>query len=539
MILYHVVNIYHLVDFIVHRLARRPEEKAILMFPDTMIKKFPQYGELTEFFTEVWEYTLRVDLHAKSTPDASIRYAWDRYFAQKGVKVTDFSEIYLGGAQFYFGMYLVMTETPHIYHEETCGLLSRPQVLRDVDRNVERDNPIRCELAEKYGGYDGSSPYVQKYMCSVRTQLPGYENPRMEDFDMTVVFRTLTPQWQAKILDFFRTPRGLTAPENSVLMLTQNFANLFILSFFDQILIYQLVIDYFFRDKTIVFKTHPFDFLYYETLFPQSQVIRERFPAELLPLVFENMPKVVATVSSTAINSLEPYFDDSFRLEVAFETTFRLLPRYDVAVCLAQALGVPSLSLIAAEQAVVENLCKRSLGRAEPFPILPPGEGALTLVGDIARADPPLPRAQVPAMLDAMGEDRAVLFLDCGLDFPFFGPQRRDLWENIIPIRLRKRRVPSPEFCADEADETFYLYTKNKEWQRMANEMSYEKTLHNTGLELQKATPDELERRVMILEGILEATEKRLQYYITRNKELEAEAGAAQGGRKNPASGKG
>ena len=51
--------------------------------------------------------------------------------------------------------------------------------------------------------------------------------------------------------------------------------------------------------------------------------------------------------------------------------------------------------------------------------------------------------------------------------------------------------------------------------------MSFEKQLPHVGINVEKIPLTEDEERLKMLEGILEATEQRLLYYINRVKELE------------------
>ena len=59
-----------------------------------------------------------------------------------------------------------------------------------------------------------------------------------------------------------------------------------------------------------------------------------------------------------------------------------------------------------------------------------------------------------------------------------------------------------------------HIYTKNERLRKMAENFNIEKTLENTGATIKTEPLSEQERKIKILEGILEATENRLRYYI-------------------------
>ena len=111
----------------------------------------------------------------------------------------------------------------------------------------------------------------------------------------------LSAKWKDSIREFFRLP-AYEGYQDYVLLLTQQFANLGQLTFSEQILIYQTLFDYFLENRKVLIKPHPDDILYYHRLFPEAEILREVFPAELLPMAFDRLPESICTISSTGIN---------------------------------------------------------------------------------------------------------------------------------------------------------------------------------------------------------------------------------------------
>ena len=50
--------------------------------------------------------------------------------------------------------------------------------------------------------------------------------------------------------------------------------------------------------------------------------------------------------------------------------------------------------------------------------------------------------------------------------------------------------------------------------------INYDKELHYTGVTTRVSETSDEQTKIAVLEGVLEATEKRLLYYINREKEL-------------------
>ena len=58
MILYHAISSYQLLEVMLHRMTVHPEEKAVLLLPDFIVEKYPQYRKLAgnKFFDEVYRF---------------------------------------------------------------------------------------------------------------------------------------------------------------------------------------------------------------------------------------------------------------------------------------------------------------------------------------------------------------------------------------------------------------------------------------------------------------------------------------------------
>ena len=90
------------------------------------------------------------------------------------------------------------------------------------------------------------------------------------------------------------------------------------------------------------------------------------------------------------------------------------------------------------------------------------------------------------------------------------------------PIVLSKELFgeKKEDFYADLDDDVIYIYSKNKEVMKLIDEINIEKNLQHTGISINKMNLTPEQERIKILEGILAATERRLLYYIEKEKQV-------------------
>ena len=144
----------------------------------------------------------------------------------------------------------------------------------------------------------------------MKGQLPGFSDEKAQDFQVLEAFGGFLKNSKRRSAVFSRLP-GLQGGEEDVLLLTQQFANLGQLSLEEQKSNYRHVFTYYLEGRKILIKPHPDDILYYSRLFPRCRILRDPFPCELLPFVFQKLPRTLCTVSSTGVNQIRQEFSDT------------------------------------------------------------------------------------------------------------------------------------------------------------------------------------------------------------------------------------
>lgn len=517
MVIYHAISTYQLLSMMIHKEIYHSNDKAVIMISDSLCDKFPNYEELGNYFEDIIVFNLSLVNISKNNFEEVVNSYFKKLFKKYKYNLSDFDDIYVGCAHFYFGIYLAINKIPFVFFEDAAGLLSRPEVLIGIDSQ----NILKHDYNLEYGLYDGTCKSITKKVCNLKSQIDGFYDEKAVDFNVISSLLKLDTEKQNEIKGFFISFKSLDIPENSILFLTQHFFNLGVMSFEEQILIYQMVIDYFFESDTVIFKPHPDDIMYYDELFENSTIIKEKFPAEFLPLIFSKKPKCIATISSTAINNLEEYFYNSFKLDTEFEKEFYRIHRYFTVLNICNMIKKQSdyIKLYGTNDVVFKRLSERYIFNYN-FNIIEnidelkeDNKANIYIIDDNIQSDLNQYKSIV-SFLKTLNTDSVVIFVNSKEKYCFYDINNKDIWNQIVPVVINKSVVREEEVYVNEDDEIIYVYSKNNDIRKEVEKFTMEKDLKNTGLniKIENMTPEQ--QRIKVLEGILKATEDRLLYYI-------------------------
>lgn len=301
-VLYHAVSSYQLLEVMLHRLVMHPRDNAVLLLPDFIKEKYPQYKKLTRrFFNRVYLFPY---LHIPHGSEEQVMADTSRHVqALFPEGLSAFSSIYVAGAHFYFSLYLIQQRIPFVFFEDAAGMFSRPDELFTP---LSAKYPLHAAIAQKYGLFNGSHPLIQRVICLKRIQTRDVSGSRYVDFSVEDALLALPEKQRNAIIHFFLHHRIRTNAE--AILLTQQFSNLGLLCRDEQIRLYENLRDGVLHGIRLIIKKHPDDTLSYATIFPGAAVIKEIFPAELLPYVFRRKPATVFTWDSTGCDNLGKHF---------------------------------------------------------------------------------------------------------------------------------------------------------------------------------------------------------------------------------------
>lgn len=515
MIIYHIITTYHLISAMT--MQAQSKQPAILLIPISITQKYPNYKSLEgELFDKIIQY------------NSLFRYqngkeATKQYFEKLLSDVKSITDIYVWGAQYSYGIYLAEQKIPFSFCEEATGMMSRRRILEHIDEL----NPHLANLYDyvyKLGLYTGNSPQIKNLICNNKVQLDGFDVSSSTHWSIVEGMSEIDKDQRDKIISFFTKIRSINIPENSTILFTQPLANLRLTSYEEEILIYQLFVDYFFHNAPLVVKPHPDDLIPYSRIFPDATIVRERFPSEFLPFLVDNQPKKISTIYSTAVYNLRGYYKDVFELDMQYEKLYSRTHRYAMAIEMAKKLD-KKIYLYGCYEVLMEKLAEliscdvHILHDLEQFP-----QDGVVLIDDIGSREYET-RKKLQNILNSLLKNNIVIFLNSLNDYCWYSVNNKEIWEHIKPIVLKKQRIVGMEdyeyFYESLEDETMYAYSYDEEILNSIGSMKMNKQLNHVGIEVTKEDLSKQEERIKILEGILDATEQSLLYYINRVKELE------------------
>jgi len=491
----------------------------VIILPDYIVQKFPHIKDLEKIFNSVLLYEngiLHAAIHSEKLIDVVNQY-FDQFIKTNRISLENCDEIIVAGAQEYFGIYLASNQIPFTMMEDAAGLISRPEIIAPIVKGISEN---RYRFVEMYGLLTGKNNAIRKIMCNMDVQADDYEFDKHEHFDVVVEMSKLTSEQLNVIKKFFGVEQPIEIEPNSALILTQHFYTFGLLSFQQQKEIYQTLLDYFFVDKNIVIKPHPDDVMYYKKLFPNSRVIRERFPSELIPYVFTNEPSELVTITSTSVDALAGY-KKPIRFTKFFEQNYSIIHGYYIALyTILNAMKDYNMFTYNTDDILIENLMRYSnLKKKVDFQFLDfekITEGKnVVLVDDIFSSELNGDERLIRAM-NVCSENTVFIFLNSTRKYIFYSYPNKDVFSYISPIVWEQKKAQQDK----SKNNVLLIYSKNYDIRRELQTMALKYKLPNLNQEIETRKLNDLEIRIKVLEGILEATEKRLDHYIKLESEL-------------------
>ena len=239
--------------------------------------------------------------------------------------INEFSKIYVAGVHFYFTLYLIEEKISFAAFEDAYGMLCKGDMLY---RNLKKTFPVHADLAQQYGLFDMSSPYIDSVICATQPTNKFFNTKPVILFNLYNVFFSLPFLKRHLIIRFF-VKKKIHLQDNAVLILTQHFYNLGVMSKEQQLSVYTLICNNLFNNKKIYIKKHPDDNLQYDKLGKNITTIDSIFPSELLPIISNTKSLDLFTISSTGLSLIKNYFRSCTSLKEDFPTLYDESNEYD------------------------------------------------------------------------------------------------------------------------------------------------------------------------------------------------------------------
>lgn len=527
MILYHAVSVYQLIESILHRKKISTKESADIIISTDITFRYPNYTEILKFyFNKIIVYNNSEGSKIAIEGSRPISHYFNLLLKNNNTDIKQYSEIYVGCCHAAFGVYLSFNNIPYIFMEDAAGALSH---TKGLEEHVEKNSPKRHQLLKEMGLYNGESKLVKKRLLNFSAQGPGFIFKENDiNFDVEEVLASLDPSLRQSIISQFTSYKQISIPQNGCLLLTEHLANLKILSYNEQVLMYQLIVDYFLLNYSLVIKPHPDDIVPYKKYFPNCFIIKEKFPSEFLPFMFSNRPCLIATVSSTAIWGMRNSFQNVLEFNQDFSYYYKQfygLSCYYAALKWASPLfkDGTSCALLGSNYTIINNFFKFSSDLEIPSNIF--FLNSISDLSEIREKQVIIIDLEISdyseteylwSLLEDICNEVYVIFINSNSKYLFFNHKYKYLWDQISPLEISVTANRDNEnlFYPIEA-KYIYIYKKG-ERHFMKPE---KKELPNTGVTLSMNEFSGNELRIKVLEGIVRSLEERLLYYINKEKE--------------------
>lgn len=516
--IYYALTTYHVLCCVLHKMTRHSQEKAVLLLSNihknsvAYVNRYRESGifDRVEILDELSVLEHQRYLERRKVPSGMILSAcchrMEKLLKGMGISLKE-EERYLCPDHFPFGWYVIHNKLPYHCFEEGSGVLSD----REFALNNMKRNRTQYRLCFTLGCF-GDNEFATEVLADAEKQKPGYENPKMTDFSVDRILREMDKGERRRVLRFFGAGETIQLTENSSLLLTQHMANLGLMTLPEQHRLYTLFADYLFApDSQLVIKPHPDDIAgTYRDIFGEEVIILPfAMPSELMKYCIEGRFHKAAAAYSTSVRSMSYISDETLCFDSRILQDWKYMEQYDCAVRFLQAAGIRS-AVTDGDELLLHEL---SVMAGAPIAFSHPeawmeNSSEAVVISDLTDEDPIARAEQVSAYL-ARTQARVVAFCQEKELFSFFNGKNQEVFQYLRPITLR----------IGEKTRQIYVYTKERSIMETAEKFHCEKELRYTGVTVRMdgISASEAEK-IRLLEGVLAATEKRLNSYIAERK---------------------
>lgn len=305
MVIYHCITAYQFCELVIHRKIYNDNCYAILLVQEVMADKVPQLKQFIEsgFFDKVlWHNPFFGYADSAEQSEANILQYFNEILGKENIRLEEAEDIIVAAAYRNFGTYVALKDVEFSIFEDASGTLAKC----DQENHDQVHHSILSVVTAKHGLYYGTNPNIKKIYCDVKMQgeIDKRIKSKIQDFTIEKMFKKLERKTQEEIKDIYGV---VNVPQNAVVVFTQWFMRDGKMLTDNRVVMhYQYLCDLFVPDENIVIKPHPADPLAfaYDEYFSDCQIIRNKFPSELLKCGSNQISKVIS-LNSTANHAFD------------------------------------------------------------------------------------------------------------------------------------------------------------------------------------------------------------------------------------------
>lgn len=214
---------------------------------------------------------------------------------------------------------------------------------------------------------------------------------------------------------------------------------------------------------------------------------------------------MVATINSTAIQSLAPLYEHTFELGNEYLQDFKLIHQYYFAIKIAKALGYFEMDIASGNEVLFHRLAKSIWENYQPTGTTTPDMRCL--ISDASE----FTSQGFESLLRSEGDGPGIFFINAWQNADLYAILKKNqTLENLVILTLKKRKTRKLDVYMDTKEEHILFYSSNERKRKMAMELSAKIKLAATGLEITVPSGTQEEQTFRILTGMLEAMENQL-----------------------------
>lgn len=515
MVIYHVITAFHLLSCLVHRLYFCKEETAVLIVPDSMQERIEgrRYDRLInqKVFEKVIVFPYR---ELGKEYKQIVRNSLDKFNELfSGMKLEQ-QKIYVFGSHFYFTVCLVEHHIKYDVFEEASGAYSHQNILLDAVRN---SSPVMESICNHFNTLFYGNDLIEKIWINYDAQEVGFCRDKTVHYNMMECFLKLTDEEKNILYSFFEVPE-VCIEKPSALLLTQQFMNLNIMSYNEQVELYRTYVDSFLHNQEIYIKLHPDDFMDYENHLKNCKVIKGRFPIELFALKKDAALSTVATIYSTSVYTIGSLFENVICLDMNYRETYKFFYQYYMGIKIMERLFADgqcwTCQGVGIDFKATQEMLKHRSGLHIDIHDVKDGRlqgRTIYLIGQCNETDG---QEIVLDLLQHINENDIVIFLNLD-ERALSWVCETELLKNIVPIA---GCINTRDYNIwDQKERIIYIYVEDEKKKQEIKNMSIHEEFHNLETILDVEPMDEKQIRIKVLEGVLKATEERLNAELKKN----------------------